>query len=235
MPLDKSLSFLHQVPILDGLDDTELAALGRDLSRRTLEAGETLFYQGDPGNAVYIVESGAVRIYVHAEEGQEVSVVLYGAGDLFGEMSLLDQLPRSATAEAIEDTVLWVMGDDSFRRHLEADNQLALNLMLTLSTRLRETNEAIEALASLDVPRRIAKRLLSLALRQGIQTDRGVRINTRLTQTALASLISASRESTNRALRSLQHKGWIDMVDGYIVILEPGELSRLVGGQDTWW
>ena len=62
-----------------------------------------------------------------------------------------------------------------------------------------------------------------------------MRINTRLTQTALASLISASRESTNRALRSLQRKGWIDMVDGYIVILEPGELSRLVGEQDTWW
>jgi CRP-like cAMP-binding protein len=223
------------VSILDGLDDSELAAFGFDLSRRTLEAGEILFYQGDPGNAVYIVESGAVRIYVHAEEGQEVSVVLYGARDLFGEMSLLDQLPRSATAEAIEDTVLWVMGEDAFRRHLEADNQLALNLMLTLSTRLRETNEAIEALASLDVPRRIAKRLLSLALRQGIQTDRGVLINTRLTQTALASLISASRESTNRALRSLQRKGWIDMVDGYIVILQPGELSRLVGSQDTWW
>ena len=107
--------------------------------------------------------------------------------------------------------------------------------MLTLSTRLRETNEAIKSLASLDVTRRIAKKLLSLALRQGEETDQGLLIKSRLTQGALASLISASRESTNRALKALQRKGLIDMQDGHIVLLKLDELSSLVGSDETWW
>jgi CRP/FNR family transcriptional regulator len=217
------------------MDDAELASLAQDMVRRSYAAGETLFFQGDPGKAVYIVESGTVRIYVHAEDGQEVSVVIYGQGDLFGEMSLLDQMPRSATAEAMEDAVLWVMSGEDFYRHLHTSHQLALNVMLTLSTRLRETNESIKSLASLDVTRRIAKKLLSLALRQGKQTDRGLQIKSRLTQGALASLISASRESTNRALKALQRKGLIDMQDGHIVLLKLDELSSLVGSDETWW
>jgi CRP/FNR family cyclic AMP-dependent transcriptional regulator len=235
MAADDRLCFLRSVSMLAEVEDAELVRFAHDLRRCSLVAGETLFYQGDPGNAIYIVESGTVRIYVHAEDGQEVSVVLNGPGDLFGEMSLLDQLPRSATVVAMEDTVLWMMDGQDFHRHLHASHQLSLNLMLTLTTRLRATTEAIKSLASLDVTRRIAKKLLSLALRQGIQTESGVRIGSRLTQSALASLISASRESTNRSLRALQRKGLIDMQEGYIVILQPEELSSLVGSDDTWW
>ena len=235
MSKDDRIVFLKTVRMFAEMDDGELARLAGDLRRRSLLAGETLFFQGDPGHAVYILESGTVRIYVHAEDGQEVSVVLYGAGDLFGEMSLLDQLPRSATAVATEDAVLWVMSDEDFCLHLRTSPQLALNVMLTLSTRLRETNEAIKSLASLDVTRRIAKRLLSLSVRRGVQTEAGILIDSRLTQGALASLISASRESTNRALRALQRKGLIDWRDGHVIILQPGELSNLVGSDETWW
>lgn len=235
MPAEDRLEFLRNVSMFAEMDDIELAALARDLKRRSFAAGEAIFFQGDPGGAVYVVESGTVRIYVHAEDGQEVSVVIYGPGDLFGEMSLLDQLPRSATAEAMDDTVLWRMSGDDFDRHLRTSHQLALNVMLTLSTRLRETNEAIKSLATLDVTRRIAKRLLWLALRQGEETEAGVRITSRLTQGALASLISSSRESANRALRALQRKGLLDVQDGYIVLLKPSELANLVGDDETWW
>lgn len=228
-------AFLRRVAMFDEMDEEELAALARDFRRRTFGAGESIFYQGDPGNAVYVVERGTVRIYVHADEGQEVAVVIYGPGEVFGEMSLLDQLPRSATAEAIEETVLWVMNAQDFDRHLRTSHQLALNVMLTLSTRLRQTNESVKSLASLDVTRRVAKRLLSLALRQGVQEGSAVRINSRLTQGDLASLVGTSRESANRALRALQRKGLIDMEGGYITIREPGELSSLVGGEETWW
>jgi CRP-like cAMP-binding protein len=131
--------------------------------------------------------------------------------------------------------VLWVMSGDDFRRHLRMSHQLALNLMLTLSTRLRQANESIKSLVTLDVTSRIAKKLVSLALRQGVETVSGVRINSRLTQGELASLISASRESTNRALRALQRRGLIDVQDGYIVLLRPDELSNLVGHDETWW
>jgi len=235
MSADGLVEFLRGVAMFAEMTDAELASLARDLRRRSLVSGETLFYQGDPGRSLYIIESGTIRIYVHAEDGQEVSVVLYGPGDLFGEMSLLDQLPRSATAVAMEDAVLWVMSGDDFYRHLHINHQLALNVMLTLSTRLRETNEAVKSLASLDVTRRIAKKLLSLALRQGERTEKGVRITSRLTQGALASLISASRESTNRALRALERKGLIETEDGYLILLKPDDLSSLVGSDETWW
>lgn len=230
------LPFLQTIPMFAGMDDAELIRLSKDLKRKSVAAGETIFFQGDPGKAVYIVESGTVRIYVHAEDGQEVSVVICGPGDLFGEMSLVDQLPRSATAVAVEKTVLWVMRDQDFYTHLRLSHQLALNVMLALSTRLRATNEAIKSLASLDVTRRIAKRLLSLALRQGEKlTDRSIRIASPLTQSELASLVSASRESTNRSLRALQRKGLIDMQDGYLILLKPDDLSSLVGSDETWW
>ncbi len=235
MPADDRSDFLRSVPMFSEMDDAELVSLARDLKRRSYDLGEAVFFQGDPGNAVYIVESGTIRIYVHAEDGQEISVVLYGAGDLFGEMSLLDQMPRSASAVAMEGTVLWVMTGEDFYRHLHTSHQLVLNVTLTLSTRLRDTNEAIKSLASLDVTRRIAKKLLSLGTRQWVQTEAGLLIKSRLTQGALASLISASRESTNRALRALQRKGLIDMREGHIVLLKLSELSSRVGTDETGW
>jgi CRP/FNR family cyclic AMP-dependent transcriptional regulator len=225
---DERLGFLRIVPMFSGMDDVELAALARDLNRRSYASGESIFFQGDSGESVYVIESGRVRIYVHAEDGQEVSVVLYGPGDMFGEMSLLDRRPRSATATAMDDVVLLVLSAERFDRHLRDSHQLALNVMLTLSTRLRETTEAIRSLSSMDVNRRVVQKLLSLARKQGVPVEEGIRIRGRLTQQALASLISASRESTNRALRALSRKGLIDVQQGQIVLLEMEELTNLV-------
>ncbi len=234
-PTDMS-AFLRRIALFAEMDDDELLNLSRDLRQRAFVAGETVFFQGDAGSSVYLIASGSVRIYVLGEDGQEVSVMIYGPGDLFGEMSLIDQLPRSATAVAVQDSTLWVMTGQDFERHLRASPQLALNLMLALSTRLRESNESVMSLASLDVTRRIAKRLLSLAIRQGESLPDGrIRIGSKLTQGDLASLISASRESTNRALRALQKKGLIDVQDGYLILLKPDELSSLIGTDETWW
>ncbi len=223
--------FLRDISLFSGLDDAELRQLTADMKRRRFTAGQTVFYQGDAGHAVYIIESGRVRIYVHGDEGQEVSVVIYGPGDLFGEMSLIDRQPRSATAVTMEETVLLLMSADDFYRHLRQSHQLALNLMLTLSTRLRDTTETMGALATLDVNRRLIKRLLDLAERHGTITEEGIRIRGRLTQQALASLISTSRESANRALRALVRQGLIDVRHGRITILKPQDLERLVAGE----
>lgn len=232
MPTHNRWSFLRRVPLLAELDDAELKRLAGDLKRRTYTAGQPIFFQGDPGNAIYIIASGQVRIYVHGEDGQEVSVVIYGPGDLFGEMALLDRQPRSATATAMEDAVLLAMSADDFYRHLRQSHQLALNLMMALSTRLRETTEAIESLATLDVTRRLIKKLLYLSERQGTVTQEGIRLRGYLTQQALASLISTSRESVNRALSALARKGLIDVRHGRIVLLKPQELERLVAGEN---
>ncbi len=231
VPLDERWHFI-QVPLFAGMEDAELERLVGDLKRRSFAADQTIFYQGDPGNVAYIIESGQVRIYLHGEEGQEVSVIIYGPGDIFGEMSLLDRQPRSATAIAMEDTVLLAISADDFYRHLRQSHQLALNLMLALSTRLRETTESVESLATLDVNRRLIKKLLQLAQRQGVPDKDGIRIRGRLPQQSLASLIGASRESANRALRALTRQGMVQVRNGRIVIRKLYELERLIAGED---
>lgn len=228
MPPDNRWNFLRNLPLFAEMDDDELKRLASSLKQRSFTAGQTIFYQGDPGHAAYIIKSGQVRIYVHGEDGQEISVIIYGPGDLFGEMSLLDRQPRSATAVAMEDSRLLVISEDDLYRHLRQSHQLALNLMLALSTRLRETTQEVESLATLDVNRRLIKKLLYLAKRQGTSTEEGIHIQGHLTQQALASLISTSRESVNRALRALGRKGLINVRHGHIVILKPQELEQLV-------
>lgn len=230
MRQDDRLRFLRTVPLLAGMDNDELAKLNYDLQRRSFAAGETIFFQDDPGHAVFIIESGRVRIYVHGEDGQEMSVAIYHPGDLFGEMSLIDRRPRSATATAMEEAMLLALSADDFYRHLRESHQLALNVMLALSTRLRQTNEAMESLATLDVTRRLVKKLLHLAQRQGVVTRQGVHLRGRLTQQALASLIGASRESVNRAMRALERAGLLETTQGRILLLKPQELERLVAG-----
>ena len=221
-------SFLQLVPLFEGLDDAELERLAADVRRRAYPADQIIFHQGDPGHAVYIVESGRVRIYVQGEDGQEVSVSIYDPGDIFGEMSLIERQPRSATAVTMEDSVLLIIHDEDFYRHLQASHQLALNLMLTLSARLRDTTETVESLATLDVNRRLIKKLLHLAERQGVVTEEGIRIRGTLTQQALASLIGTSRESANRALSALARQGLIDVQHGHITIRKLRELERLI-------
>lgn len=224
------LDFLRGISLFAEMDDDELERLAADFRPHRFDADQTIFFQGDRGDALYIIESGRVRIYVLAEDGQEVSVTLYGPGDLFGEMALLDQRPRSATAVAMEDTRLFVLPRRYFYYHLRESYQLALNLMSTLSIRLRQTTEAVQSLTSLDVSQRMVKKLLHLAGRQGRRTREGICIRGRLTQQELASLIGSSRESANRALRALERKGLIDFQNGRIVLLKPEELAQLIEG-----
>ncbi|MFZ5919018.1 MAG: Crp/Fnr family transcriptional regulator [Chloroflexota bacterium] len=226
------LDFLRTVPMLSGMDDDEIQRLAADLKRRSVAAGEAIFFQDDPGHAVYIIASGRVRIYVHGEDGREMSVAIYQPGDLFGEMALLDRQPRSATAEAMEHSVLLTMSAQDFFSHLRQSHQLTLNLMMALSHRLRETTQSMESLTTLDVNRRLIRKLLQLAGQQGLVKKDGIHLRGRLTQQSLASLIGASRESVNRALRALARAGLIAVQHGRITILEPQELERLAESGD---
>jgi len=228
MPSKERLELLRRTALFAGLSDRELNRLARDLHSSSCLAGETIFNQGDRGDAVYIVKAGRVRIYVPTKEGQEISVVFYGPGEMFGEMALVDRKPRSATAEAMEDTVVLAMGSRQFYWHLQENYQLALNVMQLLSRRLRETTDQVRSMASMDVSRRTIQALLQLAKRQGVPSSDGIRLG-RLTQQDLASLIGTSRESVNRALRALARKGLVAVVQGEIVIKEAEALKELLG------
>lgn len=221
------LGLIKQMPLFADLGEADLENLSRDLLRRQYRQGEAIFQQGDPGQMLYLVESGQVRIYIQDEEGQETSVTLCGPGDMFGELAVIDGLPRSASAVAMDDTVVHILGRDRFREHMRRSPQLALNFMKTLSVRVRYSTQQVSSLALLDTPGRLARKLLELAHDHGQAEPGGVRINLTLTQSDLASLIGATRESVNKALGAFRRQGLILTRPGHIVIVEPDVLREL--------
>lgn len=219
--------FLKLSSFFAGLSESDLAALSRDFVRRQYAQGELIFQQDDAGQTLCVVESGQVRIFVENEAGQETSVTFCGPGDVFGELAVIDEYPRSASAEAMQATVLHTLTRERFREHLRRAPQLALNFMRALSVRVRYSTQQMESLAMLDVPTRLARKLLELAQQHGVVEPEGVRIRLTLTQSDLASIVGATRESANKALGNFRRQGLILLQQGSITILDPEALRDL--------
>ena len=220
------LVLLRQLPLFAGLTDSELTAISRDFTRRQFQPGEAVFYQGDPGYCLYLIESGRVRIYVQGQDGHELSVSVFGVGDLFGEMAVIDGQPRSATAVAMDETTVHSLDRDRFWQHVQRRPRLSVNFLQLLSVRLRSSTRTMDNL-TLRVEVRLARKLLELAQVHGRVEPDGVRINLALTQSDWASLLAASRESVNKALGKFRQQGLIDQRLGQIVITDPERMQAL--------
>jgi len=221
------IDLLRNVPLFAGLSDQDLDALAGSLGKRTFAKGMIIFHQGSLGQTLYIVESGKVRIFLLSESGQETTLNIYGAGDVFGEFSLLDGLPRSAGAVAMEKTVTLTLSREDFLRHLEACPQMAISIMQLLTLRLRFTTAQTESLAFLDVYGRVAMRLLDLAGRYG--TEKGsIELDLHLTQAELATWVAATRESVNKVLGAFRDQGLIAVEGQTITILDPEGLEKRI-------
>jgi CRP/FNR family transcriptional regulator/CRP/FNR family cyclic AMP-dependent transcriptional regulator len=222
-----AINFLKIAPLFNGLTDQELEILATDFRPRHFQAGQVIFYQGDPGRMLYLVESGQVRIFVNGLDGHETSVILCGRpGEIFGELAVIDGLPRSASAVAVTDTVVHTLNRERFRDYMRQWPRLALNFMQTLSKKVRYNTQQVDSLASMDVSRRLARKLLELGQDYGTAEAQGVRLNTALTQSDLASLIGATRESTNKVLRQFRDDGMISLNNGATIIIRDAEALR---------
>jgi len=221
------VTLLRNVPFFASLSDQELEVLAESLGKRTFGKGMIIFHKGSPGQTMYIIESGKVRIFILSESGQEISVNIYGPGDVFGELALLDGLPRSAGAVAMEKTVTFNLHRDDFLRHLEVCPRMARSIMEVLSTRVRYTTDYAESLAFLDVYGRVAAKLLELSDRYGVQKE-GIEIELRLTQAELASWVGTSRESVNKVLGTFRDYGLIEVEGQRITILDRPGLKRRI-------
>ncbi|MFO7680430.1 MAG: Crp/Fnr family transcriptional regulator [Chloroflexota bacterium] len=223
------LTFLKQTVLFGNLPDTDLAQIGQNMVDRHYEPGEIIFHEGDPGQLLYLVKSGSVRIFVNGLDGSETSVILVGhPGQMFGELAVIDGLPRSATAVALVPTTLCTLDRAAFRQHMRRYPQIALNFMQELSQRLRYNTLQMDSFASLDVSQRLARKLMELAQTYGQICHNGVTINITLTQSDLASLVGATRESINKNLRDFRRQQWIHMDQGQITILDPEALRAQV-------
>lgn len=223
------INFLRETLLFADMNTADLRTIAQDIIPRTFEQGDTIFYEGDPGQSLYLIQSGQVRIFVSGLDGSETSVILFGRpGEIFGELAVVDGLPRSATAVALGRTILYIMSRENFRKHTLTYPQLALNFMKVLSSRVRSSTQQMDSLASLSIGQRLARKLLQLAQDYGQVEANGVRITLRLNQSDLASLTGATRESINKALRDFRQKGWLHMEQGGITILDAEALKAQV-------
>ncbi|HTR77746.1 MAG TPA: Crp/Fnr family transcriptional regulator [Gemmatimonadaceae bacterium] len=196
--------FLATVPLFNGLDQTERQRFAELAREKNFPKGSVILFENDPGDSLFVIRDGRVKVVLIGEDGREVILGILGVGEHFGELSLIDDQPRSAHVIAIEESNLIVLRRDDFRRRVEAAPSVAWSLLTELSRRLRRADEKIGGLVLLDVPGRIARLLLDTA--KDSQTQR---IEKPLTHQTIAQMIGASRETVSRAMKEFQDAGWI--------------------------
>jgi len=195
---------LKSVPLFSKIPEHALAAFAELTRERTYPKGSVIVFEDDPGDALYLVAGGQVKVVLIGEDGREVILSVLGEGSFFGEMALLDNQPRSAHVIAMEDSTLLLLRREDFRARLRQSPEVAITLLAELSRRLRLADEKIGSLVLLDVNGRVAALLLRLADDEG-----GDRISKRLTHHTIAQMIGSSRETVSRTMRNLVDRGVI--------------------------
>lgn len=219
---------LAQVALFANLDAESLGELSSVVRRRGFRAGEVIFHRDDPGQVLYVIREGKVKITINSPEGHEVVLAVFGPGDYFGELALLDGQPRSASAVALDDVEAFALQRSDFIKAVMSHPRIAIQVMNVLSRRLRQTDTMIEDLLFLDVHGRVAKKLLDLAELHGVRTPEGILIDMRLTQSDLAALVGASRESVNKVMGYFVAKRFLSTEKRKITILRLADLRRRI-------
>lgn len=217
---------LRNAPLFAALDDDAAAALRASTVETRMAKGQELFHEGDPGDRMFIITEGKIKLGHTAPDGRESLLAILGPGELLGELSLFDPGPRTATATALTDVTLIALGHASLRPWLTGRPEVAEELLRALAQRLRRTNEAMADLVFSDVPGRLAKVLLELADKFGRQLGDGLHVSHDMTQEELAQLVGASRETVNKALADFAARGWIRLESRSVVLTDINRLER---------
>jgi CRP-like cAMP-binding protein len=218
---------LARLPLFAGLAPRELDALAAVTRTRTLAAREELFHKGDPGNQVFGVVEGTLKVVSTSEEGDDVVFNLLGAGDVIGEVAMLCDAERSATVAALTPCELLVVDRRDLLAFLRSHPDAALALMAVLAQRVRNLSELVEDTLFLNLPVRLAKKLVAYAGSHGRRTPEGVRIELKLSQEEWGDLVGATRESINKQMRQWTDQGLIRVDRGCVVLLRPAALEAL--------
>ena len=221
-------AFLARVPLFASLKPALLNELAAKLTPKSYRRGEVIFHQDDPGSAMHIVKSGQVKIATTSPEGEEVIMAILKDSDFFGELSLLDDKPRSADAVAMEVTQTLTLRRDDFMDMLARHPEMVSGVLASLAERLRRTDQLLEDAVFLDLPARLSKRLLELAQKHGVKTEKGLEIDLRLTQQDLAAALGVTRVALNKHLGRLQDDDLISLESKRIIITHQEELRKRV-------
>jgi CRP/FNR family transcriptional regulator/CRP/FNR family cyclic AMP-dependent transcriptional regulator len=219
---------LQGVPFFANLGEDHAGELAKSLVPRRFGLGQVIFHLGDPGGLLYLISRGKVKISHTTPEGQDVVLAILGPGDFFGELALIDDSPRSATAVALETTETWTLHREEFIHYLADNPDFALHVLKTLARVIRRLNTQLADIFFLDLPGRLARVLLNLADQYGRRLMDGTVIDLALTQTDLAEMTGATRVSVNKALGRFRRAGWIRVNGRQLTVVDRAALEGLI-------
>jgi CRP/FNR family transcriptional regulator, cyclic AMP receptor protein len=218
---------LRETELFGQLDDDVLHKLADRMFQKVFERGQSIFVQDEPGDRLFIIADGGVKLLVRSRSGESIELVRHTRPAVLGELAALDSGARSATAEAVDRTTLLSLSRDDLFEVLRSEPRVVEAMLRRLTGIVRRTTQDLAALAFLDLEGRVARRILALSRApEPIPVNRSAAKSRRVTQTEIAQMVSGSRQTVNRALRSLERRGYIELTDGSIVIRDEKSLQK---------
>jgi CRP-like cAMP-binding protein len=211
---------LRTVPIFSELSDEDITSLARLASRKRYPKDTVVFFENEEGDFFFTILEGRIKVTILGDDGREVILSVLGPGDFFGEMALLDNVPRSATAIAVEESELLSLHRNDFQSVLNDNKSITSALIRVLSARLRRANHQISTLALLDVYGRVARVIVDMAREEGKRLRDGRIAFRRATHQEIANRIGTTRETVTRMLKDLERQGLIH-VEGKEIVVQP--------------
>lgn len=200
------IQYLQKVSLFAGLNDDQLKSIEAACTRKTYQPGTVLFHEKDLGAMFYIIIQGSIKIYTSNQSGEEKILTILKAGDSFGELSLIDGKPRSASAKTLETSVLYTLSADDFLRLLKSNFEMTRSIMAELCHRLRDTNQHVHDLTFLDARTRVIKNLILLANRHGKRVGSSITFKMALNYDELARMAGVTKEPLIEVIRDLESK-----------------------------
>jgi CRP/FNR family cyclic AMP-dependent transcriptional regulator len=201
---DKAPQLLSEIELFSELNESELEEVAAHAQVRKVSTDTTIFHEGDPADAVFVVVNGRVKVVTTSSDGKEFILTVLGAGQVFGEMGLLEAAPRSASVVTITEVEMMIIKREDFDRLIETRPTISRKLMAILSRRLRRANSKMESLAYMDVAGRLARYLLDMALDHGQRLGNGWVVVKRPTHSDIAHSIGTSRETVSRLINEFE-------------------------------
>lgn len=227
MPVE-SRTGLRNAQLFAKLSGDETDEVARHMTRHRFRRGQIVFHQGDPSGRLFVVVSGWVKLTRQSDTGEELLIDVFGPGSIFGEVSIFTNEPRTGTVTAIEPVSMSALSRDSFYKLVLSQPRIALGCLEILAARLRTSDELVQDMSFLDVPARLAKRLLELSEQRGSDTPEGRLIDLRITQEELATMVGTTRESINKTLALFRRQGLLSKQGNRLIIKDAERLSKRI-------
>lgn len=223
------LWYLKHIRLFDGISPSEMQEMERITRMEEVKKRQPFYLPGDPSSSVYLLKRGRVKLANTAASGKEVTFEILEPGEVFGELEVLEGLPRETAAEALDDTMICVIRREDFDKYLEMHPNITVKLTKLIGLRLRRIQSRIEDLVFRDVPARLAHLLLELSKSDGVKNQQGIRLKAKLTHQEMSNLIGCSRETVSTTLGQFRDDGLVQLDGRTITIVNENGLSQLLG------